>query len=79
MYAGLPILGPNLYDIKELIKNENIGDVCDMSDIKSIVNGIKLINGNKKYFYKNKIEKLRNKYSFEKEFNKVTKLYKSFL
>jgi glycosyltransferase involved in cell wall biosynthesis len=52
IYAGLPILGANLNDIKEIINNENIGEVCDMSDIESIVNGIKLIGRNKNYYNK---------------------------
>lgn len=75
IYAGLPILGSNLYDIKNLIYKENLGEVCDMANIKSIVRGIKSIYGNKKYYYKNNVKKLRKKYSFEKEFSKVIEFY----
>ena len=48
-----------------------------MDDTQSILKGIKLVYGNKNYFNKNKVKKLREKYSFENEFNKVIKLYES--
>jgi glycosyltransferase involved in cell wall biosynthesis len=77
IYAGLPILGSNLYDIRKLIKKEKLGEICNMDDTQSILKGIKLVYGNKNYFNKNKVKKLREKYSFENEFNKVIKLYES--
>ena len=79
MQCLIPILATNRLEVGKIIKKNNIGFVCDTSSPKELAKIVNSILNNQELLmeYKNNLKIAADKYTWEKESQKIKKIFSS--
>ncbi len=81
MHAGLPVAASDLPEMRKIVLEERVGEVCDISDPKDIARVVNSILSNEKKLkqMKNNAIRTTKKYNWEIESKKLLGTYKRIL
>lgn len=76
MHAGLPIVASNLPDMRSLVRQEELGVVCDMESVDEISKNISQVySGKESWSDDSRLCELKSKYKFEADMDALFKIY----
>lgn len=82
MSAGLPVVASNFPELKKIIQQEKIGYVFDETNPQDIADKIRLIFADRNSYLQmkeNTLKTVENKYNWQKEAQKLIKIYEEVL